>query len=583
MIKKENLFLLVAIYSIAVLALTAVSAFVTSPTSFNFNDSSTNFYKINITNDALDNITAVRISLPSGFGYISGESDSGVSVSQSGNNLTWSGLNISTNEENYFAFSATNSEIGSSSLTITVTNSSGDYSSTINVVINDTTAPTINYLSPENNPNYTMLNYTLFKINASDRTQVDRITLKVYNASGYLLDSNSSIGYSFVYLNISELNEGIYYYNVSVNDSLNNSYAEQRSFYVDWSAPTIDLSESVTQTTADIDIAITDVSGIGSQCNYHSQSPGEGSSDNPSSPWDNDQTATVSGLTCGTTYTYSVSCTDKAGNSKTESNSFTTSACDSSGSSSDGGSDSSDSSDNVGDYSGVFWIGNYILTDVQFDLGANKMLKERNRFEFKINGETHHVGIMELTSTEATINVSSDSQEATLDIGEERAFEVNSDGYYDVRVKLIDINSSDADYTANITVQYMHEKVPESENTALTNTDSLASATGETTADESADSNETGLSGFGKTLSGMMSKVTGGVSVNLPEFMSNRWFWIGIGAAVLIIGGGIYFVRKEDNISGKVKMVDKNVYNEEPKEENSAKRGADVKAKADDG
>ena len=60
-----------------------------------------------------------------------------------------------------------------------------------------------------------------------------------------------------------------------------------------------------------------------------------------------------------------------------------------------------------------------------------------------------------MTSTTATINVSSEPQQATLAIGDFRRFDVLDDDYYDLSVTLNSIESS----KANLTVKSIHEEV----------------------------------------------------------------------------------------------------------------------------
>ncbi|NQU84752.1 MAG: hypothetical protein HQ541_03240, partial [Mariniphaga sp.] len=65
----------------------------------------------------------------------------------------------------------------------------------------------------------------------------------------------------------------------------------------------------------------------------------------------------------------------------------------------------------------------------------------------KVETLNHYVGVTKLTTTTATINISSTPQEATLIVGDERMFEVSGDGYYDILVKLNSIENNRANVT----------------------------------------------------------------------------------------------------------------------------------------
>lgn len=94
----------------------------------------------------------------------------------------------------------------------------------------------------------------------------------------------------------------------------------------------------------------------------------------------------------------------------------------------------------------------YAVTDAQFILGYTKEISLNDRFRVSVGDELHHVQFVEVTATTATINVSSETQQATLEIGETKNFDVNADDNYDLSVKLnsINITSSKADFTVMV-------------------------------------------------------------------------------------------------------------------------------------
>jgi esterase/lipase len=103
-----------------------------------------------------------------------------------------------------------------------------------------------------------------------------------------------------------------------------------------------------------------------------------------------------------------------------------------------------------------YWASTYVLNDNQFTSGFTQELEIKNRFKFDIGSSEHSVGVVGLTPTTATINVSSTPQQATFYIGDEKKFDVTNDNYYDVYIKLNSINNG----KANITIKSIHELMP---------------------------------------------------------------------------------------------------------------------------
>ncbi|MDP3881560.1 MAG: hypothetical protein Q8Q31_01640 [Nanoarchaeota archaeon] len=104
-----------------------------------------------------------------------------------------------------------------------------------------------------------------------------------------------------------------------------------------------------------------------------------------------------------------------------------------------------------------YWTSNVYLDTQEFSsLGTvNRELRAKERVIVKIKGSQHTVGVMNLTSTSALINVSSVSQQATLSLRESKKFDVENDSYYDIKVTLNSIN----DNKANITIESINERV----------------------------------------------------------------------------------------------------------------------------
>jgi len=94
-----------------------------------------------------------------------------------------------------------------------------------------------------------------------------------------------------------------------------------------------------------------------------------------------------------------------------------------------------------------------------------------------VAGGTHYVGITGVSSNKVNLEVTSTPQTAVVGLGETEKFDVNGDGYYDIKVLL----NSIANNKASLTISSIHELIPvaaqpEVQQPAITNT-TQASAT----------------------------------------------------------------------------------------------------------
>lgn len=101
------------------------------------------------------------------------------------------------------------------------------------------------------------------------------------------------------------------------------------------------------------------------------------------------------------------------------------------------------------------WTSTIQITNEQFSSGYTRELNLRHRIKYLINSSSHYVGLVAITSSQATINISSTPQQAVFNIGDEKRFEVSGDNFYDLLVKLNSINNS----KANITIQSIREEI----------------------------------------------------------------------------------------------------------------------------
>ena len=236
-------------------------------------------FTINITinNSALvayDNITQVNITLPSSFSFLNGTNNTnattagyGITFINTSSVLSWnstlaagtSATLISNATLVYFWFMINASTPGAFNITVTTMNVSGFTNSTnISITVNDTTAPSNIAFQGLTPANYSFLagnetnNASIFvNISAYDNGAIQTIFFQLNNAST-LNESNRTTISNFsqefklnanVTYNFTGLQEGIYFLNVSVNDTFNNvNTSIIRTFIVDNLAPSANYS-----------------------------------------------------------------------------------------------------------------------------------------------------------------------------------------------------------------------------------------------------------------------------------------------------------------------------------------------------
>jgi parallel beta-helix repeat protein len=138
----------------------------------------------------------------------------------------------------------------------------------------------------------------------------------------------------------------------------------------------------------------------------------------------------------------------------------------------DSSSSSSSSSSGGATPTASFWASTHSINDAQFKAGYTRQLAKAERIRISVNNEYHHVGIVDLTLTTATINISSNPMQAILSIGQNASLDINNDGIYDIYLLLNSIENN----KANLTVKETSEKVLEVE--------SVIKTQGEVTEDE---------------------------------------------------------------------------------------------------
>jgi hypothetical protein len=467
MIKYKFIFLMAFLGIIISLGFVFAEHLITSDTD-NANEDVSSFYNISVNNSdisAASNITQVNITVPASFVFTAdsnGTTSTGV-FSNSSNVLSWDGDGLVMNlSKKYFWFNATASTPGEYNLTITTTNSTYSISSNITVTINDTTEPSLEFVSPtEENGSYLSQDSISYNITASDNSEIDTIVVKLYNSTHEEVDSDSGSA-SPVSGTFSSLGEGTYYLNATINDSSGNqNSSETRIIVLDTTPPEVTISEpddGEEYDGSDSDPAQVDIQiqlNEEGYCNYsYSDIGAEDVGDDNETDLETDDNISFNKddheFPEGD-YILAAYCTDLAGNANNSVNvSFEVQE------DGGGGGGSSTSSNNNNNF---WYLGTFVASANAFEEGYSKLLIERQRIRVVVDSSNHHIGVVDLTSSVATINVSSDPQQEEFNIGDEKKFEVTGDGYYDILVILNNISSS----KANITVKKIHEEVPQKE------------------------------------------------------------------------------------------------------------------------
>jgi hypothetical protein len=157
------------------------------------------------------------------------------------------------------------------------------------------------------------------------------------------------------------------------------------------------------------------------------------------------------------------------------------------------------------------WTISYYPLVAQLKEEYNKDLGEKNRVVFSVGNVAHHVGIISLTTTTATVQVASEVQEKTLNIGDEWKVDLNTTDslkIYSVYVKLNGI----ANNKANLTMKTISEAY--SAPITTTTPPSIGEKIGEV------------------------------VTEGKESVMKNLWIWIVIVVLIVIIGIIIGFWKK---------------------------------------
>jgi len=453
---KKNLIFCFLIFGVAFFCYFVFAEIIVSPSSVNENVSY--LYNISINNlDSLKEVIQVNITLPLNFSIQENTINSSKSAFfvNFSNNLSW--LNdsadsplIPLNNITYFWFNAISENPGFYNFSVILLyNDSSVNFTNVSVEVKDTTFPLIEYgsLTPGNGVNVSRKN-VFVNVSVTEKNEKN-ITFVLANSSGAIVNSItfSEMQHS---INFTNLDDGIYFYNVTIFDLWGNeNHTATRKITLDTTPPSVSLSISTKNSTfLSINAVITDAtSGINGTClvNRSSASISGGG---------NTQTISENGLSCGTSYSYNVSCYDFAGNLGSGSNSFSTDSCSVSSSNTQSNSQSDSNQNNATQ----FWKLTFITTINQIkEKGYNNLLGVLERVKIKMENEEdeHYVGILNLADDNVTVEVASTPQVAVIKMGETKKFDITEDNFYDLNITLNNITNN----KANITIESISESM----------------------------------------------------------------------------------------------------------------------------
>ncbi len=456
-------FLIVLIYFFA-LTFTANlirSSDFTQAYSFN-EDVSVNYSVLidNAGNPESQNISKVDIILPNSFLFVNEtnwtDTLNSVFVKE-GNNLSWSADDlIPPLSSKTFSFNATASTPGSYNLSVYAFNSTSYEFQNLTITINDTSAPNvISFISPsETNNSAISRNYLTYNISAQDNLAVDTITVYLYNSNFSLNRSNSSKTNPF-FGNFTNLSEGIYYLNVSVNDTSSNlnSSSELRKVTIDTTPPAVTLispnvSQVLNTSTYYFMFNVNSLAEIQSCKLIFNNTIVE-------TEYDIDKTTTnrISDSLTNGANNWSINCTDAAGNEGASvKRAFIVDIPASASTLLSGSStNSSSSANNTSSNRTIIQINSSQIKSPY----QNANLTENMEIKMVLKNESHSIVIEDIINASVSLTIYSSPKKINLSVGEEKKVELTNDNYTDLKIKLNSISNN----KANLTIQEIHELI----------------------------------------------------------------------------------------------------------------------------
>lgn len=472
MVKENKFYYFVILFITAGFILNSLSVIavhiVTTPAgaiTMAINEDVTNLFNISINNtDVNTNITNVTAFLYGNFNYNlnsqgTSNAEGNYSFENTSTTLTWINAThevvLQGVNSTYFWFNITANTPGTYNITIVTVNSSTAYRTNFTVTVNDTTVPNKTDFASPTPAAYSNLsqNFIPANITAWDNYNITAIRIYLYYSNGTLFNNTnvSAVGETVAsgFINFTNLSNGVYHLNATAidNNTNQNLTGPTRVITLDTTLPSpinlVSPANSSNWTSSSTVTFTYDVTDAGiANCSLIINNAIDQT--NNSITVSTSQTFTKS--MSNANYNWSINCTDYAGNINfSETRVLTVNY-----------SSSSSSSGSSGGSSTSFWINTQSITEKQFTNGYTAALAKKYRVQVTVAKKFHYIGIIDLSLTTATINVSSTSQQSIFNIGDEKKFEVTNDTYYDVYVKLNSISNS----KANITIKSINEKIP---------------------------------------------------------------------------------------------------------------------------
>ncbi len=413
---------------------------------------------------------------------------------------------------------------GSFTWYITCNDSAGNTNtSEIRTLYSDASAPAVTIIAPANNYYYSNKNFVLVlnaSVNDGNGIGVNAVYFNITNSSGqvaFIQATNTTSTSWNATVNVTNYSDGSYTFTVYTNDSLNsinNTVSAVVTF--DTVAPNISLESPADDEAFDtsgssynigFEFNVTDASGSIANCSLIINSVMNKTETGISV----NITESISQSFEEDSYSWKIRCTDSAGNIADSSDTWDFDVTTFSGSDDGGGGG--------GGAESSFWTMTYNVNQDSFkEEGYNRSFSKGQRMKVLIDGDTHYVGVINVSSDRAIINVSSTPQQATLNVGETKKFEVNTDGYYDISVKLNSIDGT----KANLSIMYLHEKMA-----AVANNLTAGNGTNQTT-----------------TLTTNQTGTQGASNASAASSVKNNWKWILVGILVVVIAFIVIFWKK---------------------------------------
>lgn len=245
---KNNLFLGILIVSLVFFAYLAIAAHVITPTSINVLEDASRIYNITVNNSDTTltaNITQINITLPSSFTFTGATNATDAGAHEFTNTstvLSWtnaSGLVMNLTLKRFW-FNATASTPGTYNISVLTLNATGAFRSNVSVTVNDTSAPVISLISPDDATSSTTSEYN-FTFNVTDEGTISSCSLIVDNSAINSLSTVNTTGGTNGMYN-SSFAEGSHTWSINCTDGgANTQNSSSRTF-------TVTVEETVTET-----------------------------------------------------------------------------------------------------------------------------------------------------------------------------------------------------------------------------------------------------------------------------------------------------------------------------------------------